>query len=119
MTGSGAAALLRVDDLRVSFTGAAGQRLEILRGISFSLDRQSSIGIVGESGSGKSVMALSLLRLIPRPPLQQMTGYIHFVPVPQIRPTLVPVLEHKTGIQISVFFLSDFKKIDYPVAFLF
>jgi ABC-type dipeptide/oligopeptide/nickel transport system ATPase component len=72
------AALLEVSDLKVSFAGPAGRRLEILRGISFSLDRQSTIGIVGESGSGKSVMALSLLRLIPKPPLQQMTGSVLF-----------------------------------------
>jgi ABC-type dipeptide/oligopeptide/nickel transport system ATPase component len=71
-------ALLEVNDLQVSFMGPAGRRLEILGGISFALDRQSTIGIVGESGSGKSVMALSLLRLIPKPPLLQMTGSVLF-----------------------------------------
>ncbi|RPI72454.1 MAG: ABC transporter ATP-binding protein, partial [Desulfobacteraceae bacterium] len=34
--------------------------------------------MVGESGSGKSVTALSLLRLIPSPPLKNMTGRIEF-----------------------------------------
>jgi ABC-type dipeptide/oligopeptide/nickel transport system ATPase component len=73
-----AAELLEVKDLQVSFMGPAGRRLEILRGISFALDRQLTVGIVGESGSGKSVLALSLLRLIPKPPLHQMTGSVLF-----------------------------------------
>jgi len=36
-------------------------------GVSFHVDRGEVVGVVGESGSGKSVMALSLLRLVPDP----------------------------------------------------
>jgi len=36
-------------------------------GVSFHVDRGEVVGVVGESGSGKSVMALSLLRLVPEP----------------------------------------------------
>lgn len=39
-----------------------------VRGVSFTVKDKEIIGIVGESGSGKSVLALSLLQLIPRPP---------------------------------------------------
>ncbi len=37
-------------------------------GVSFSLDRNRTLGIVGESGCGKSVTALSVMRLVPMPP---------------------------------------------------
>jgi oligopeptide transport system ATP-binding protein len=36
--------------------------------VSFQLQRQETLGIVGETGSGKSVLALSLIRLVPNPP---------------------------------------------------
>jgi len=37
-------------------------------GVSFSLERNRTMGIVGESGCGKSVTALSIMRLVPMPP---------------------------------------------------
>ncbi len=37
-------------------------------GVSFSLERNRTLGIVGESGCGKSVTALSIMRLVPTPP---------------------------------------------------
>ena len=37
-------------------------------GVSFSLERNRTLGIVGESGCGKSVTALSVMRLVPMPP---------------------------------------------------
>jgi ABC-type dipeptide/oligopeptide/nickel transport system ATPase component len=69
--------LLEVRDLAVTFSIGRQQRC-ILSGISFSLDQQSTTGIVGESGSGKTVLALSLLGLIGRPPLHSMTGVIRY-----------------------------------------
>jgi microcin C transport system ATP-binding protein len=52
--------LLSVRDLSVAFGGR-----EVVRGLSFDLDRGETLAIVGESGSGKSVSALSCLRLLP------------------------------------------------------
>jgi ABC-type dipeptide/oligopeptide/nickel transport system ATPase component len=69
--------LLEVRDLTVTFS-VSRQEIPILSGVSFSLDEQSTIGVVGESGSGKTVLALSLLRLIGRPPLQRMSGSIRY-----------------------------------------
>ncbi len=57
-------ALLRVEDLRVTFTTPRGP-VEAVRGVSFELGRER-LGIVGESGSGKSQTGRALLRLSAR-----------------------------------------------------
>ena len=54
-------AILKVRDLTVDFRGTG----KILDRVSFDLDRGQTIGIVGESGCGKSMMALSIMRLMP------------------------------------------------------
>ncbi|MDR1218732.1 MAG: dipeptide/oligopeptide/nickel ABC transporter permease/ATP-binding protein [Treponema sp.] len=62
------APLLEASDLRVSFPvlrGAAYARIQAVRGVSFSLERGSILGIVGESGSGKSVATHSIPGLLP------------------------------------------------------
>jgi ABC-type dipeptide/oligopeptide/nickel transport system ATPase component len=56
-------ALLRVSDLVLTVPGA--DEPEILRGISFDLGADETLGIVGESGSGKSMTVRSLMRLTP------------------------------------------------------
>ena len=47
--------------------------VKALRKVSFSIQSGETLGVVGESGSGKSVMALSIMRLIPEPP-GEITG---------------------------------------------
>jgi peptide/nickel transport system ATP-binding protein len=59
------AQLLRVQNLHVSFT-IAGGRIEAVRGVDFTLRRGRVLALVGESGSGKSVIAQSILRLLPK-----------------------------------------------------
>lgn len=56
--------LVSVQNLRVAFSHY-GNRIEAVRGVSFSLKPGESLGIVGESGSGKSVSCNTLLRLLP------------------------------------------------------
>jgi len=63
---SGADAVLRVEDLRVSFPTRTGWT-NPLRGITFSIAPGESVGVVGESGSGKSLTALAAARLIEPP----------------------------------------------------
>ncbi|MBE0655560.1 MAG: ABC transporter ATP-binding protein [Bacteroidales bacterium] len=48
---------------------------EILKNLSFSIEKEKITGIVGESGSGKSVTALSIMGLLP-PSLQITDGRI-------------------------------------------
>lgn len=56
-----------MQDLYVSFRHALGI-VRAVNGISFKVRKGEILGIVGESGCGKSVMALSILRLVPIPP---------------------------------------------------
>jgi peptide/nickel transport system ATP-binding protein len=58
--------LLAVEDLRVSFHGQDGRVNRAVDGVSFSVDRQKTLGIVGESGCGKSVTSLAIMGLLPK-----------------------------------------------------
>ena len=71
------ARLLEVRDLRVEFQ-SRGKRVRAVNGISFDVDDGETLGLVGESGCGKSVTALSLMRLIPRPPGRIVEGQARF-----------------------------------------
>jgi len=59
-------ALLRVDNLRVSFKGENKQWIETVKGISFSIPKNRTVALVGESGSGKSVTSLAVMGLLPK-----------------------------------------------------
>ena len=69
--------LLEVKELKIYFYTGAGVARSV-DGVSFSVNRGGTLGLVGESGCGKSVTALSVLRLIPRPPGKIMSGQIFF-----------------------------------------
>jgi peptide/nickel transport system ATP-binding protein len=69
--------LLDVRNLQTYFLTYEGLA-KAVDGASFWVDRGEAVGIVGESGCGKSVMARSILRLIPDPPGRIVGGEILF-----------------------------------------
>jgi oligopeptide/dipeptide ABC transporter ATP-binding protein len=58
-----APALLRVEDLSLSFPALRGRRTLVLDRVSFEVGRQETVALVGESGSGKTVTALATMGL--------------------------------------------------------
>jgi peptide/nickel transport system ATP-binding protein len=58
--------LLEIKDLRVSFPLEEGT-VRAAEGVSLTVRRGEVLGVVGESGCGKSVMAHSVLRILPQP----------------------------------------------------
>jgi len=71
------AKLLEIKNLRTYFYTEEGV-VRAVDGVSWDLDEGETLGLVGESGSGKSVTAMSILRLIPRPPGRIVEGEIMF-----------------------------------------
>ncbi len=83
--------LLEIKDLTVQFDTEVGP-LTAVNGVSLSVHEGEVLGVVGESGCGKSVTAMSILRLIPRPPGRFVNGEIVFkgrdllsVPINELR----------------------------------
>ncbi|MER3499333.1 MAG: ABC transporter ATP-binding protein [Chitinophagaceae bacterium] len=68
--------LLEIKNLSVDFI--ADEITHAVKNISFSVNRGEIVAIVGESGSGKTVTSLSILQLIPAPPVQYSAGEILF-----------------------------------------
>lgn len=82
--------LLHIEDLKTYFFMPEGI-CKAVDGISYSIQKNETIGIVGESGCGKSVSALSILGLIQAPG-RIVEGTIHFenldlttIPLEEIR----------------------------------
>ncbi len=64
--------LLKVQDLSISFA-----QQEIVKGVNFTLEKGQTLAIVGESGAGKSLLALSILQLLPYPHAHHPSGEIY------------------------------------------
>ncbi|HXH59663.1 ABC transporter ATP-binding protein [Iamia sp.] len=73
--GTDAEHLLVVDDLSTSFATGQGP-LRAVEHVSLDLGRGRTLGIVGESGSGKSVLARSIMGLLPK--YASRTGSVRF-----------------------------------------
>jgi len=57
--------LLEVENVKTQFRTARGL-VRAVDGVSFSLERGRTLGVVGESGSGKTVLARSIMGLLPK-----------------------------------------------------
>ncbi|MEH6636754.1 MAG: ABC transporter ATP-binding protein [Halioglobus sp.] len=69
--------LLEVNKLVTEFDTDEGT-VRALDEVSFSIEPGDTLGIVGESGCGKSVTALSIMRLLPQPMGQIVSGEVLF-----------------------------------------
>ncbi|TAN01553.1 MAG: ABC transporter ATP-binding protein, partial [Rhizobiaceae bacterium] len=67
--------VLEVADLRTVFR-SRGSKVYAVNGVSFQLRRGELLGVVGESGSGKSVTMMSLMKLLPTPPAEVVSGRV-------------------------------------------
>jgi oligopeptide transport system ATP-binding protein len=70
-------ALLEVNDLKTHFFTREGV-VQAVDGVTFQVEKGTTLGIVGESGCGKSVTALSVMGLIPKPPAKIVQGSVMF-----------------------------------------
>jgi len=67
--------VLRIENLTVSLPSWA-DRPHAVNGVSLEVMRKEILCVVGESGSGKSVMAKSILRLLPEPHVRVTGGRV-------------------------------------------
>jgi len=67
--------LLRISNLRVSFPTKAGV-VQASDGVNLEINQGESLCLVGESGCGKTIVALSIVRLLPEN--AQISGEIRF-----------------------------------------
>jgi peptide/nickel transport system ATP-binding protein len=83
-------AILCINNLITEFDTDEG-RVRAVDNVSFTAQSGQTLGIVGESGCGKSVTALSIMRLLPQPMGQIVSGSIELdgtdltqLPIPQM-----------------------------------
>jgi oligopeptide/dipeptide ABC transporter ATP-binding protein len=69
--------LLAIRDYRLDFDTFDGA-YQVLDGIDLDLAEGETLGLVGETGCGKSVLAKSVIGLLPRPPARTRGGRIEF-----------------------------------------
>ncbi|MDH5354044.1 MAG: ABC transporter ATP-binding protein [Gammaproteobacteria bacterium] len=69
--------LLVIDSLSTYFH-SNGDEVEAVKGVSLELRRGETLALVGESGSGKTVIALSVMQLLPYPRAYHPGGSIRF-----------------------------------------
>ena len=69
--------ILTIDDLTVALPAWSDRPLAV-EGMSIAIDRNEILCVMGESGSGKSVMAKSILGLLPAPQVRVTGGRIEF-----------------------------------------
>jgi peptide/nickel transport system ATP-binding protein len=55
--------VLELDNARISYYTRAGE-INVVPGISFTLQQGEAIGLVGESGCGKSTVAFSIMKYL-------------------------------------------------------
>ena len=57
--------ILEAQNMTIASYGRGGDEQQLIENLSFSLDKGETLGIVGESGSGKSILASSIMHILP------------------------------------------------------
>ena len=68
---------LKVENLVVHYRTEDGL-VRAVNDVSFEVQRGATMGLVGETGAGKTTTALAMMRLIPSPPGEMVSGRILF-----------------------------------------
>lgn len=71
-------AILNITDYSLTLRGSDGRPLPVLQSVNLEIGRGHCVGIAGESGSGKSVLALSMMGLLPQSSVVVRSGAIRF-----------------------------------------
>ncbi len=77
ISAAGAGPILSMRGLRTSVSTRDGA-VDVVRGVSLDLYPNEVLCLVGESGCGKTITALSIMRLLPTPPVRVRDGQILF-----------------------------------------
>ncbi len=68
--------MLKIYNYSLTLNGNEGQALPVLENINLEVKKGRCLGVAGESGSGKSVMAMSIVGLLPKASIQSCSGHI-------------------------------------------
>ena len=71
-------AIVDIRDLTLDFETIDGT-LKVLQGVNILIEQGEVVGIVGETGCGKSIMAKTLLGILPMPPGRVRRGEVRFL----------------------------------------
>lgn len=95
-------ATLSINNLVTEFDTDEG-RVRAVDDVSFTAHAGKTLGIVGESGCGKSVTALSIMRLLPQPMGQIVSGSVELDGV-NLTQLPIPEMEKIRGARIGMVF---------------
>ncbi len=69
--------LLSIDDLHIRYVTDDGTA-QAVNGVSLHIEKGKTLGLVGETGAGKTTTALGILRLVPDPPGEILSGKVTY-----------------------------------------
>ena len=94
--------ILEIKDLVVHYETDDGC-VKAVNGLTFSLEKEHTLGLVGETGAGKTTTALSILNLVPNPPGVIKGGSI-MLDGKQVLQMSEKELEHMRGNDVAMIF---------------
>lgn len=102
MTPAGLDTLLEIEGLRTHFDTERGL-VRAVDGVDLKVRAGQTLGVVGESGCGKTVLALSIMRLVPSPPGRIAGGSIR-LNGRELLDLSAEAMRHVRGREISMIF---------------